>query len=105
MATPFKNFTDPTGLSAMTASVPMVQPGLPSLGFGLLAWMPFTFIPWAMVLPGALARPLTAGMVPRIPIPPMGRQILLTFPPIYRERGGNAIGQLYPPRNPPKPTR
>ncbi len=31
---------------------------------------------------------------PRAPLPPMGRQVILTFPPIYKERGGGTTRQL-----------
>lgn len=35
----------------------------------------------------------------KLPPPPMGRQILLTFPPIYKERGGSVrdmVAQTWP---------
>jgi hypothetical protein len=37
---------------------------------------------------------------PRIPTPPLGRQIVMTFPSIYKEKDGGLVntGQLYPPR-------
>lgn len=99
MASPAKNFSDPTGISALFSALPV--PARAPLTIGLVSskLLPNSFCRWALLRIGALARPLTAGTIPRIPTPPMGRQIVLTFPSIYKERGGGvyATGQLYPP--------
>ncbi len=53
-----------------------------------LVQAPHAFFRWQTKIQlqeGPATRPLL--MTPRIPLPPMGRQALLTFPPIYKERG------------------
>lgn len=99
MAAPVKNFTDPTTLSKMGPDLSMLlvvprPPQFQSLTGALLIWNPF---PWAMVQPGVLAPKPVLQQQLRIPTPPMGRQMVLTFPPVYRSNDSNAggAGSLY----------
>jgi hypothetical protein len=105
MATPSKNLQDPTGISNYRDTRPVKLPPIHDAAkiraLGQMALMPWDRITkWALAIPGLLSpRPMPQVPV-KVPVPPMGRQMILTFPPIYRERGVAAIvtGQLYPPR-------
>lgn len=102
MATPVKNFTDPTFL-------PMVMRGDVGIGAPTPA-VPIAFAALTLGLKRELILvslgrpPVTYNTVfSPIPPPPMGRQILMTFPPIYKERGTGEVvstGQLFPPKAP-----
>jgi hypothetical protein len=99
MAAPVKNFTDPTTLSKLGPDVPMplVQPGIPTFGMSqtiCLIWNPY---PWALTQLGTMGPKPVIQEALRIPTPPMGRQMVLTFPPVYRSNDGNAggAGSLY----------
>lgn len=110
MAAPVKAFIDPTFLSRLGPSTPIkplyLKLSTPKPGVGAQVVVQ---TPEARVIP----IPLVAGpakdklhLFPKVPTPPMGRQIIITFPPIYKERGagGFTTGQLYPPANPPRLT-
>lgn len=100
MASPTKNFQDPTTLSRMGPVMP-VNAVVPRLAVMLTAgWMPHNFHPWVLVQGGVQGPRVGGQMTPRIPTPPMGRQLILTFPPIYKSRQGIKIGQIYPPPAP-----
>jgi len=123
MASPSKNLTDPTGLSrTMGQSVPIaITP--PQINRGSqLVLSPWVFSQWETMLP--LCRTMPPVPIPAISFlakPTLCRQIILTFPPIYREHpsgiitgisnvalvmGGSAGstfirgGQIYPPPDP-----
>lgn len=105
MAAPVLAFTDPTVLSWFGSNlVPPAAP--PLLDKQLLrspsaAWLvqiqeqnrlPFVCQP---------GRTLPTAFATKIPTPPMGRMIVLTFPPIYKERINNTVnrpqlGQIWP---------
>ena len=102
---PTINFTDPTGLSKLlvSQSVPASKPISLSL-YPARYWIANTFFRWAIISQNGTARKIFESTprptrVGTIPLPPMGRQIILTFPPNYKERtgGGRPIrGQLWP---------
>lgn len=102
MAAPTKNFQDPTGKSGMLAPLPSPRQPRISVPFGgALTILPWVSNRWSINLPGiGFGIAPQSPKQPRIPIPPMGRQMLLTFPPIYRERGAAANrpaeGQTWP---------
>lgn len=110
MAAPVKAFIDPTYLSRMVpaATIPKVfWPPLRSFTPDPIGAI-IQQVPEDERLPlfaGALAKPGYAFYA-RVPTPPMGRLAILTFPPIYKERGagGFTTGQLFPPANPPRLT-
>jgi hypothetical protein len=98
-----KNYSDPTGPNFGSLRVPTTFPTPASLGMNLAASMVWTKWKYEMWYPAQMMPPLAIKTVVRIPTPPMGRQIILTFPPIYKERGGGdhaTTGQLYPPKAP-----
>lgn len=86
MATPSKNFSDPTTLSR-------IGPVLPHTDAPILKHAAIPFV-WE-VAPVDTTLPYTAprlgpvmpkSSVPKIPIPPMGKQVILAFPVIYKEK-------------------
>jgi hypothetical protein len=103
MAAPAKAFIDPTFLSRLGErhGIILFQKVeiLDSITVGL---------PTNPTLPGRLpvivleSEDLDTRLYPKVPTPPMGRLSILTFPPIYRERGNGAVttGQLFPPKAP-----
>ena len=97
MSSPTINFTDPNGLSAFfSVNVPVSSVSLVSL-LPSLVLLPNVFCRWSLLCPGHSCPPLALGANPRIPLPPMGRQVVLTFPPIYKERPkGRTEGQIFP---------
>lgn len=102
MAAPTKNFIDPTYLSRLGPVFPAPEAGqlrMPLANFfGVVPRLTPAagMIPF-LVKPGPYFPP---AVVNRIPTPPMGKLVILTFPPIYRERTGVKIGQIYPPPAP-----
>lgn|SRR5574340_621505 len=109
MATPVKNFTDPTGVFRMlssrsipiTAGISIIkEPGRMQIVFLPKAASYLMFQGPADIQAGDKRVGITNEVRSKLPPPPMGRQILLTFPPIYKERAGATIGQVYPPPAP-----
>lgn len=100
MASPTKNFQNPTTLSRLGPVMP-VNAVAPRLAVMLTAgFLPNNFHKWWTVQVDVQGPRSGGQMTPRIPIPPMGRQLILTFPPIYKSRQGIKIGQIYPPPAP-----
>lgn len=113
MAAPAKNFTDPSGtpyrLGNQIPSSHQSGTFIPLLvGTSLSFMSQIVLAPKAyfdnrlgMWFGGAQSKnSLDNNVKSKLPPPPMGRQIILTFPPIYKERGGSTAittGQLYPP--------
>lgn len=101
MSAPVKNFTDPTTLSFMPAPYafpPVTPPPAPKMfALSLQLWNHYKF---GLMTPSITRKSIPVPFTPMLPIPPMGRQVLLTFPPIYRERGGGSNrpsqGELWP---------
>ena len=102
---PTINFTDPTGLSILLIPQNVVVSTTFSLSVSAVRYQTVhTFFRWSTLLQSGTTkkifestpRPTRAGT---IPLPPMGRQIILTFPPNYKERTGAGRpikGQLWP---------
>jgi hypothetical protein len=104
MAAPIKAFIDPTFLSRLGPSTPL-KPLFTKLSLTIkqasglqtvVQTPPEKSIPLVLVAGPAKDK---LHLFPKVPTPPMGRQAILTFPSIYKERGGGVTtGQLYPPR-------
>ena len=98
MASPEKKFLDPVGLSQMGACF---APGLVPIPerYRTASWIPAPAFAHLMVsLPQRLPQTHVPAQV-QIPPPPMGRVVISTFPPIYRERGAASrpsFGQIQP---------
>ena len=105
MAAPTINYTDPTFLyTGLKVGLPLLFPRVPQpmrnpipvvLGQPSADWN-FPMLTRPMVKPPAMS------YLPKIPTPPMGKILVLTFPSIYKERGNGAAttGQLFPPPRP-----
>jgi len=109
MATPSKAYTDPTFLSKLSSaeSLGLTQqapaiPCLPSLNPQAGRLFPAFGTP-RTVLPclGPIIIPGQCPVIP-VPTPPLGRQIIVTFPSIYKEKSVYTFnyGQFYPPPAP-----
>ena len=95
MATPSKAFIDATKLSIMREPTFRIVDARLLAMFNTAAIAPNAFAPWWSVI---VADQLAVAMIHkanRIPSPPLGRQMVLTFPPVYKERRA-ATGRLYP---------
>jgi hypothetical protein len=102
MPAPVKAFSNPTTLNWLSpldlpknAVKTINSPGITA------ALMPSAPDYTLVVVAGMLDKSLPLNQVKTIPLPPMGRQMLLTFPPVYKERGGSGnarptTGQLWP---------
>jgi len=102
MATPVLNFTDPTFLPREFAPMSGANRNTPPIP-SVVAVMTFGTIVPGLIMVRSLGEDRASGFFSPIPPPPMGRQIILTFPPIYKEKGGSTAittGQLYPPHRP-----
>jgi hypothetical protein len=107
MAAPVKAFIDPTGVMWITPTrlLPKTQyqVGVPNKQTSAKVCF---YIPPAfdkrMTLFGKMLDTLGNTVRSKIPPPPMGRQLILTFPPIYKEKVqyASSTGQLYPPKAP-----
>lgn len=101
MATPTKNFQDPTGLSRLAPMVyaATAPPVLPGMFWRVASDLPSPFSK-ALVATGMMPRVTPTPPVVQIPPPPMGRLILSTFSSVYKERGTgvNATGRIFPRR-------
>ena len=89
MATPVKAFTDPTGLSALLRGP--TRPGSAGIALALITPnppAPKAFAPASAIPALAMAKQITMAnpTTPKVPDPPFGRSIVITFPVIYRER-------------------
>lgn len=96
MATPSKAFIDPTYLSRKAVRFESVVANIAMPKFCPVApiirlFDEVTHIP----LPALQTVRMVRTDTPRVPEPPMGRQLLVTFPSHYKERGA-AKGQLWP---------
>ncbi len=103
MATPSKNFIDPTylGLYGQYSSF------CTFIKINYVSSSPIDKIPHfaneSLRIPYVLNSGTSIGvsnLKPRIPTPPMGRQVILTFPPIYRERPGGTTTVVTVPTRP-----
>ena len=98
MASPVKAFQDPTGLARLGDPLSLLLGPIEGR-FHTAAQIPQR--PFARVMVGPPV-PLVQTHVPpqiQIPPPPMGRVVLSTFPPIYKERWATArpaTGQIQP---------
>lgn len=111
MPTPAKAYVDPTGFirASLTPALPLpyaFNPVIPPLppgvnpmvvlvrpsNFKVIVNQPSTIIGSRITIPP----PFTI----KIPTPPMGRQQIITFPSIYKERNANStrplVGQQWP---------
>lgn len=101
MASPAKAFIDPTYLSRMVPGNAMTGVVCPPLrtfrtdatGLIIQQMAEANRIPMVTGMPAVVPFSFFA----HVPTPPMGRLAILTFPPIYKERQGPTIGQIYPP--------
>lgn len=111
MAAPTKNFTDPSGtpfrlldggvVSSAWSAVSGAINEAGRMGFVLLPPSAPDFrMTNAAMLAADRRVEVNNGVKSKVPPPPMGRQILLTFPPIYKERDANSsrilAGQTWP---------
>ena len=99
MASPVKNFQDPSGISRMSPSRPAAA--FPKIHTpSQLAVAMVNPLDTRIFLVAAEKRVLSMAIkMVKIPPPPMGRMFVATFPPIYRERGGSnrpQDGQVWP---------
>lgn len=102
MPTPAKNLTGPSGLTTNGPRTPKADNAVPPAILAQLAGVP---APVDRRITGvcAVVPKVKAPHVPHMPDPQFGRQIVMTFPAIYKERprGDNAVtGQIYPPKAP-----
>jgi len=98
MATPVKNFTDPTALSRLSP-VFFATIRTPKLWspFTQVAMLPNDFHRFTLMMTGVASSLFFTNIRnPRIPLPPMGRQMVLTFPPVYKSRDGIIAGFTTP---------
>lgn len=87
MASPVKNFTDPTTLSRMVSfslfSLPIPIIHMPSM---LKCFGEPTPKSNGLFLVGKTLAPIVIAHTAQVPKPPLGKMLINTFPPIYRER-------------------
>ena len=103
MASPVKAFIDPTSgpLRMSPCSVPGSMRPVAPCGVNQFAYLrlpkPPVFNLQLLVRMGR-GESVTNTVRSKVPPPPMGRLMLITFPPIYRERpkDENATGQIFP---------
>ena len=105
MAAPTINFSDTNTLSRLVVSLPI--PKLSILKMTLshsLCHFSHIFIKWEMIANFGTTRTLVMNIpkptkLGKLPLLPIGRQIIITFPPIYKDRSSARRplrGQLWP---------
>lgn len=104
MTGPVKNFSQPTGLSLLVSSaVPHVVKTPQLAAYPYLRRELFVFFKFGLMIQSGVIGIIGTNKLPqmrtKIPLPPMMRQMLITFPPIYKTRTGRLRplkGQLWP---------
>lgn len=99
MASPTRNLIDPTGLTRLGPSLwlPTTRPPVvagQTWVWATQAWFRGDIV---TVISSVQIPQIQLGFLPRVPTPPMGHQLVNTFPSIYKERQGIIVGQIYPP--------
>lgn len=100
---PTKNFTDPTGTSILLiAQVPLMFPSITINAMAFKYKEVYQFFKFGLMRQGGVVGKILTKDTPNIPsIPksPMMKQLILTFPPVYKERSNRERplkGQLWP---------
>lgn len=107
MAVPVKAYIDPTYAGRF-------GPVAPALDFSINKLLLPKMSPFAPILfkvPETQRIPYVASRIkeinptfyPKLPTPPMGRAVVMTFPAIYKEYSAGSttiVGQIYPPKAP-----
>lgn len=104
MPGPVKNFTQPTGLSfLLTNPMPIPDVTIKLDAFRYMRRQMYTFFKFGLVKQGGTIHSIAPApnftTLLRLPMPPLIRQVLVTFPPIYKTRSGRQRplkGQLWP---------
>jgi hypothetical protein len=93
-------YTDPTGLSALAPCLPVqaVPISIGFMGFGVIWKSPLAT---SITVPSLRGKTMDVPAI-KIPPPPMGSLVLITYPPVYKEKhaGSGLVGQIYPPKAP-----
>jgi hypothetical protein len=104
MTGPVKNFSQPTGLSLLVSNmIPQISRTPRLLAFPYVRREIFVFFKFGLVMQSGTINIIGTTKLQKalikLPLPPMMRQVLVTFPPIYKTRTGRARplkGQLWP---------